>query len=136
MSTSAETHFLTEIEKGEPIPIGKLAFFRERFRDHLYELVVSEFFKREQAGILKKADIARRLRKDPSQINRWLGAPGNWELETVSDLALAIAQAEPSITLRPLIQKPTFEIQRRTSAVEAIQAGEGKRLMYRDPVTK
>ena len=105
MSTSARPHFLSEILEGKPIPKGKLAFFQERLRDHLYELVVSEFLKREQAGVLTKAAVAHRLGKDPSQITRWLGAPGNWELDTVSDLLLAIAQAEPAISLAPLTVK-------------------------------
>jgi hypothetical protein len=105
MSTSAKPHFLSEIVEGKPIPKGKLAFFQERFRDHLYELVVSEFLKREQTGALTKAAVAQRLGKDPSQITRWLGAPGNWELDTVSDLLLAIAQAEPAISLTPLAEK-------------------------------
>lgn len=105
MSTSAKPHFLSEILEGKPIPKGKLAFFQERFRDHLYELVVSEFLKREQTGALTKAAVAQRLGKDPSQITRWLGAPGNWELDTVSDLLLAIAQAEPAISLTPLAAK-------------------------------
>src|SRR5262245_50357405 len=99
MTTSAPTQFLSEILNGDPIPKGKLAFFQERFRDHLYELVVSEFVRRETAGQLTKKQVADRIHKDPSQITRWLGAPGNWELETVSDLLLAIAQAEPVISL-------------------------------------
>ena len=105
MSTSAKTHFLSEILEGKPIPKGKLAFFQERFRDHLYELVVSEFLKREQAKLLTKAAVANRLGKDPSQITRWLSAPGNWELDTVSDLLLAITQSEPVISLSPLADR-------------------------------
>lgn len=100
MSMSAKTSFLSEILNDEDIPLGKIAYFRERFRDHLYELVVSEYLKRE--GELKKADIARRIHRKPEQITRWLGAPGNWTIETVSDLLLAIAKAEPSVSLRPL----------------------------------
>lgn len=115
MSTSAKPHFLSEILEGKPIPKGKLAFFQERFRDHLYELVVSEFLKREQAGVLTKAAVAHRLGKDPSQITRWLGAPGNWELDTVSDLLLAIAQAEPAISLTPLAEKAASVVARHTA---------------------
>jgi hypothetical protein len=104
MTTSQETPFLSEILNGEPIPKGKLEFFRERFRDHLYELVVDEFLKQETAGLLTKADIARRIHRKPEQITRWLGAPGNWEIETVSDLLLAISKAEPKVTLSMLGQ--------------------------------
>lgn len=101
MNMSRKTPFLSEILNGEKIPIGKLAYFRQRFRDHLYDLVIGEFLKQEQAG-LTKADIARRIGRRPEQITRWLGAPGNWTIETVSDLLLAIAKAEPAIALAPL----------------------------------
>src|ERR1700730_18132234 len=106
MTTSHETVFLSEILSGEAIPKGKLEFFRERFRDHLYELVVNEFLKQEAASLLSKADVARRIHRKPEQITRWLGAPGNWEIETVSDLLLAISKAEPKVTLSVLNSNP------------------------------
>jgi hypothetical protein len=104
MSTSPtpQTSFLSEISAGQPIPLGKLAYFRERFRDRLYELVVSEFLKKERAGQLTRADLARRIGRKPEQISRWLGAPGNWTLETVSDLLLAISKSELIFELSPL----------------------------------
>jgi hypothetical protein len=102
MSTSNAKQFLSEILNGEPIPKSKLAFFQERFRDHLYELVLAEFLKREAAGTLTRAKLAAVIHRKPEQITRWLGAPGNWELETVSDLLLAVAQSEPVVSLTPL----------------------------------
>lgn len=101
MSTSRTTPFLSEILNDEPIPLGKLAYFRERYRDRLYELVVEEFLKQEASGVTR-AEVARRIGRRPEQITRWLGAPGNWTLETVSDLLLAIAKAEPEVGLLPL----------------------------------
>jgi hypothetical protein len=101
MSTSQipQTSFLSEISSGEAIPLGKLAYFRERFRDRLYELVVSEFLKKERSKELTRADLARLIGRKPEQITRWLGAPGNWTLETVSDLLLAISKAELNFEL-------------------------------------
>jgi hypothetical protein len=101
-SQTPQTSFLSEVSKGEPIPIGKLAYFRERFRDRLYELVVSEFLKKERAGELTRSDLARRIGRKPEQITRWLGAPGNWTIETVSDLLLAICKSELNFELVPL----------------------------------
>lgn len=103
---SQDQQFLSEILNDEPIPIGKLAYFRERFRDRLYEMVVGEFLKRESSGEISRAGLARRIGKRPEQITRWLGAPGNWTLETVSDLVLAIAKAEPLVDVSPLGQRP------------------------------
>jgi hypothetical protein len=103
MSTSAKMPFLSEILVDDGvIPPGKLAYFRERFRDRLYELVVSEFLRREASGQITRAKLARRIGRKPEQITRWLGAPGNWTLETVSDLMLAICKAEPKISLQTL----------------------------------
>lgn len=101
-SQTSQMYFLSEISKGEPIPIGKMAYFRERFRDRLYELVVSEFLKKERVGELTRSDLARRIGRKPEQITRWLGAPGNWTLETVSDLLLAISKSELDFRLAPL----------------------------------
>jgi hypothetical protein len=104
MTTSRSTPFLSEILAGDPIPVGKLAFFRQRFRNRLYDLVLTEFRKAEEQG-LTKAEIARRIRRRPEQIGRWLGAPGNWTLETVSDLLLAISKAEPKVALDSLVAR-------------------------------
>lgn len=101
-SSTSQTSFLSEIVSGQAIPLGKLAYFRERFRDRLYELVVSEFLRKEKAGELSRADLARRIGRKPEQITRWLGAPGNWTLETVSDLLLGITKAELDFKLAPL----------------------------------
>ena len=37
-----------------------------------------------------RADIGRALGKQPAQITRWLGSPGNWTLETFANLLLAM----------------------------------------------
>jgi hypothetical protein len=71
MTTSQKIAFLTEILADDPIPLGKLAYFRERFRDRLYELVVEEFLK---SG-MTRAELARRISRKPEQVTRWLGAP-------------------------------------------------------------
>jgi len=116
--------FLSEILGGDQIPLEKLAYFRERFRDRLYEAVVSEFLKREASG-LTKADVARRIGRRPEQITRWLGAPGNWTLETVSDLLLAITASEPEIRLVSLAEQP-----RRNYSGQDFVSGES-----RQPIT-
>jgi len=58
-------------------------------KSRLHSLV--ELFAQEAAsrGVTKK-QLAEALSKDPSQITRWLSAPSNFELDTLSDLLLAL----------------------------------------------
>ena len=102
MNTSPKTPFLSEVLNGDKIPLGTLAYFRERFRDRLYDLVMEEFLKQDAESGLTRAEVARRIGRRPEQVTRWFGAPGNWTLETVSDLLLAVAKSEPDVHLLPL----------------------------------
>jgi hypothetical protein len=65
-------------------------------------LVMREFKK---AGI-SRATLARRLGKRPEQVSRLLGGPGNWTLDTVSDLLFAINGAEPEYATRYPFEEP------------------------------
>ena len=106
MNTSQKRPFLSEVLDGDKIPLGTLSYFRERFRDRLYDLVMEEFLKKDAEAGLTRAEVARRIGRRPEQITRWFGAPGNWTLETVSDLLLAIAKSEPEVNLLPLKGRP------------------------------
>ena len=106
MNTSQKRPFLSEVLAGDKIPLGTLSYFRERFRDRLYDLVMEEFLKKDAEAGLTRAEVARRIGRRPEQITRWFGAPGNWTLETVSDLLLAIAKSEPEVNLLPLKGRP------------------------------
>ena len=106
MNTSRKKPILSEILDGDEIPLGTLSYFRERFRDRLYDLVMEEFLKQDAETGLTRAEVARRIGRRPEQITRWFGAPGNWTLETVSDLLLAVAGAEPDVDLLPLEGRP------------------------------
>ena len=103
--TTSRTSFLTEIIDGKtPIPERKLAYFRERQRNRLYDFIVSKFLEREKSDFTK-ADLARRLQKRPEQITRWLSTPGNWTLDTISDLTLAIYGEELEFAIRPFEER-------------------------------
>ena len=114
MTTSQTQLFLTEILEGKPIPVGKLEYFRERLRSRLHQLVLREWISREDRG-LSQAELARRIGKKPEVVNRLLGAPGNWTLNTVSDLLLGMA-SELDFTVALLTDKiantarPTVQI--------------------------
>jgi len=101
--TTSQTSTLSEKLMETPISVGTLAYFRERLRIGLHEMVFLEFRKQERDGRLTKAELARRLGKRPEQITRWLGAPGNWTLDTVSDLLLGMG-SEPTFKVVPLVE--------------------------------
>src|ERR1700730_11052671 len=92
MNTS-QTGFLSEILAAGKIPVAKLAYFRERLRNRIHQFILREFMARQQEG-MTQADVARVLDGRPEEINRWLGGPGNWELDSISDLMLAISKSE------------------------------------------
>ena len=102
MNTPRNNSFLPTILDGDVIPLGTLSYFRERFRDRLYDLIMEEFLEQAAEAGLTRAEVARRIGRRPEQITRWFSAPGNWTLETVSDLLLAIAKSEPDVTVMPL----------------------------------
>ena len=100
MPTSQGTSFLSEIVSGEPIPLEKLAYFRERLRNKLYSLVLMEFLRQQQENGLTKADLTRRIKRKPEQVTRWLATPSNWKLDTISDLLLGLgAELDADVSL-------------------------------------
>ena len=105
--TTLQTDFLSEIlAGGGKIPQAKLAYFRERLRNRIHQFILREFIARQRDG-LTQADIARALDRRPEQINRWLGSPGNWELDSISDLMLAISKSELDLKAEPLEGRAT-----------------------------
>jgi hypothetical protein len=90
MTTSPQNTFLSEILSGQPIPIGKLAYFRGRLSNRIHELVLEEFARLESEKKITRAELARRINRKPEQITRWLAMPGNLESDTVSDLLLGM----------------------------------------------
>lgn len=70
-------------------PIAR-GYFHGLSQEEAHEVVLSVYLEESKAGRLNKATIARRLGKSPSQITRWLGAPGNLTTETYTDLLIAM----------------------------------------------
>lgn len=92
MTLSRRTNFWSEIEDlNEHIPKGKLEYLQERFRNNLYDFVLRKFLEECESRGLNQAQLAARINYNPSQLNRLLGAPGNWTLKTVSDLLIGIS---------------------------------------------
>ena len=52
----------------------------------------------------KRKDLAERIGKKPSQLTKWLAGPGNWTLDTISNLLFAI-DAELDFHISPFAKK-------------------------------
>ena len=91
---------MTMAKPGEPLTSAELTYFRERQRNRFFEQVFRRFIDCK----LSKADLARRLEKRPEQVTRWLSGPGNWELDTISDLLRAM-DAEVDFRVVPLADR-------------------------------
>jgi hypothetical protein len=91
-----QTQLLNEIQAGHDgpmIPESKRVYFQRRLRDRFFDFIIGCFL-REQANGLTKAKLARRIGKPPEVVNRWLAAPSNLTLDSISDLLLGICAEE------------------------------------------
>jgi hypothetical protein len=101
MNTS-QTSSLSKPAGSTKVPLGTLAYLRARNKRRAYDLVIKEF---KNSGI-SQADLARRLGKGTDYICKLLGGPGNWTLDTISDLLFALSSAEPRYSLDYPLDKP------------------------------
>lgn len=93
MTTSQKSSVLSQIESDDPIPAGTMAYLRQRVRNNYFEFVLSKF-REAEAGGLTKAKLARRIGKTQDRISHMLGAPGNWTIDTATELLIGICKEE------------------------------------------
>ena len=67
-----------------------IAYYRRRQQNRVFTAVAQLFAEEAENGNITKKELAELLGKDPAQISRWLGAPSNFELDTISDILLAM----------------------------------------------
>jgi hypothetical protein len=66
------------------------AYYKQRQRNRVFSELVNFFSEEAEQGRITKKELADSVGKDPSQISRWFAAPSNFELDTLSDLLLAM----------------------------------------------
>jgi hypothetical protein len=94
--TTSQNVFLSEVNSEfDFIPAERRAFLQERLRTRLYDLILSEFIEHQSRNpAFTKAALARRIGSRPEIINRILSSPGNWTIDTISNLLAGISGAE------------------------------------------
>lgn len=66
------------------------AYYRRRQQNHVFAAIAALFAEEAGKGNISKKELAEILGKDPAQITRWLSEPRNLELDTISDMLLAM----------------------------------------------
>jgi len=97
------------------VPEWTLGYFRTRNKYRVYSLVIDEL---EKSGI-SQATLARRLGKGPDLVYRWLGSPGNWTLDTLSDFLFATSGAESGYSILYPLDTAASEEEITSTAREA-----------------
>ena len=96
--TTSQMEFLSEILDGENIPDSAFVYFRGRLLNRVHSLLLQAYRKRCNERGLKQKDLARLIHRSTAVINRHIGLPGNWTLNTVADLLLGL-RAELDVNL-------------------------------------
>ena len=81
------------------------AYYQQRQRNRVFAAIVELFAEEAEKGRVTKKILADLLGKDPSQISRWLSVPSNLELDTISDILLAM-DAEMDHRIVRLAERP------------------------------
>jgi len=96
----SQTSILSEIQGPQPISERTKAYYRRRLQNRFHRLILATFREQQELTGLNQKQLAERIDKDKSKVNRWLGIPSNLTLETVSDLLLGLGVDldDPSVT--------------------------------------
>lgn len=105
MTTFRRTPVKSEIAGDEPLSDYALGYLNERVRNSFYDYVLRRFHEAVERDGLTKAKLARRLGLEPARVTRLLGSPGNWTLDTVSELLVGICREELRPRSEPYLQR-------------------------------
>lgn len=87
----------------------EIYYFRQRQKNRIFQGVAARFAELAEKEGLTQKELALRTKKDKAVVNRLLSGPGNWTLETLSDLLLAMG-SEMSLEVVPFIaEQPSMK---------------------------
>jgi hypothetical protein len=81
---------MENISKTQPLPRREIYYYRQRQKNRVFADICAFFAEEAAKGGISKRIIADRIACDPALITRWLSAPSNLTLDTISDLLLAL----------------------------------------------
>jgi transcriptional regulator with XRE-family HTH domain len=100
---------MEDISKNDRPTRRDVAYYRQRQKNRVFSAIASFFAEEAAAGKISKKELANKLGKDPSQITRLLSGPSNLELDTISDILLAMgAEMDHSVVRFVDRLKPNF----------------------------
>ena len=111
MTTFRTTQVKSELVGDDPLSDYALGYLNERARNNFYDYVLRRFHEAVEKEKLTKAKLARRLGLEPARITRLLGSPGNWTLDTVSELLVGICREELKPQSEPYLDRPVRNLQ-------------------------
>jgi hypothetical protein len=96
MTISQTTNkWLNRPDNPERTSLDAEAYMRARNQSLAHQMILAEF---KRSGI-SQTELAKRTGKGTDVISRLIGRPGNWTLNTLSDLLFAMSAAAPSYSL-------------------------------------
>lgn len=90
MTTSLKEWSAYANDEASPLNESDKAYFQAKMRRHVHGVVLERFMELSDDDRISRAALAKRLGLSRAQITRWLSSPGNWTLDTLSDLLLAM----------------------------------------------
>jgi hypothetical protein len=96
---------MENISKPATVSDRDIFYYRQRSKNRLFEALTSFFADEAKRRGISKKDIAECLKKDPALITRWLTAPSNLTLDTISDLLLSLG-AEMDYVVAKFADRP------------------------------
>jgi transcriptional regulator with XRE-family HTH domain len=102
MTMYRSTSTLSEPVGRERIPSSQIAYIQTRTKLDMFNIVRAEL----KASGLSQAEIAERLGKGTDRISKILSAPGNWTLDTVSELLFAISGGMLDASIKHPLRRP------------------------------
>lgn len=89
---------MRNISQTSTVDLFDLHYFRQRQRNNFYDAVISRFVALAKTEGLTKKQLAQRLGKSPAQITKLLKGSTNMQMDTISDLLLAMgAEIRPEV---------------------------------------